>query len=173
MIKAPLTRLFLSWLLVLSLAGGAIASPDESQVVTQNSMIGDKVKNGVEAGASSNLQIFGKQTLRRGNDGVGAYWLVAVQESNQEYCSFYETQSSGTPRNIYSYIDCKINSAVFADYNKDGLTDALYRITIRSNIYNARVNDEILILSNPNGSGFCKSAQNTIFKTDATHYACQ
>jgi hypothetical protein len=101
-------------------------------------------------------------------------WLLAVQEKRGGYCTFLAvSESGGAPREIASFVGCRIHRIRFLDINQDGSMDVVYSVDIRGIQHDARVGEEILFMRDDDGAGFCKASQSPKFAADPRALRCR
>jgi hypothetical protein len=122
----------------------------------------------------SSIRRFGKTALViRLSDPSRAVWLLPMQQRDGEYCAFVEANEATNEMHVIStFVSCRIRAVKFLDFNGDGFIDAKYQVLVRSNLHNAQVEEELLFLRKPDGSGFCRVNQPVKFAADASLLRC-
>jgi hypothetical protein len=116
----------------------------------------------------ASLKPFGERILHAGVVGnSNTEWLFSFQEKSDGYCVFAEVNSLARKlRQVASYVSCQVVSVQFADVNRDGMTDALYKMRVQSNRHDEWVEEEALFLTTSDGKAFCKSIHTPMFSPE-------
>lgn len=161
----PPSNILFGALITITAACAGQSAPPDSGVHTPPPELVQFARTKVEADNPNSLNIFENKSLHIGHIGDPANsWLLPLQERTNKYCLFAEAKSNAQElRELASYVSCQMLDVHFSDFNGDGMTDALYKLRIKSNQHDAWVIEEALFLVAPDHQSFCKSVHTPRF----------
>ena len=150
------------WVIFFAVAAGTASGSDRYEAKKLPAAIVAIAERQLEPDIARRLSMFGPVAMRDKVQGSDV-WLVAMQKTEREYCSFIQADEIGAARELASYVGCSIESVRFPKREGAHGPLAVYRARVKNPQSGAWVVEYLVFVANPLAPGFCRSDQDPRF----------